>query len=371
MINFDKTKIREVLTKEQIFDILEEFGGDPKYTNFGIISRTICHNIPSGNNSYKLYYYNNTQFFHCYTGCAEATFDIFDLIIKIQEIQYNKSFNLNDAVRWIAQRFNIAGTAEIKEDNFEDWEILKDYERVQDIKTNDKIIILKEYDKKILSRFNYDVIIKPWIDDNISTEVMKKTLIGYYPGEDKITIPHFDIDNRFIGLRGRTLIKKEAELFGKYMPIKIGEILYAHPLGANLYGINWAKDNIKLFKKAIIFESEKSVLQYMTMFGIENSIAVACCGSSLSIYQFQLLKSLGISEIIIAFDKDFAEINDETFKKQTKNLINIHKKFSNDVLVSFIFDKYNNIIPQKNSPIETSRENFLKLYNNRIYLEGE
>jgi DNA primase len=85
-------------------------------------------------------------------------------------------------------------------------------------------------------------------------------------------------------LRGRTLCKKEAELYGKYRPLIINKVQYSHPLGMNLYGINWAKDNIKNIKKAIVFESEKSVLKYMSYFGIENNIAVACCGSSLSLF---------------------------------------------------------------------------------------
>ena len=200
---------------------------------------------------------------------------------------------------------------------------------------------------------------------------MRYAGIGYYPAQDIITIPHFDEDNRFIGLRGRTLIKEEAELYGKYRPVKFHNTLFTHSLGLNLYGLNWAKENISLFKKAIVFESEKAVLQYMSMMGIENNIAVACCGSNFSPYQFQLLKRLGVNELIIAFDKDFEQINDGTFLKQTKNLKSIYKKFGKYVTISFIFDRYNNKLSIKSSPIETDKETFLELYKNRIYLKGE
>ena len=58
MISFDKSKIKESLSTENIFDLLTEWGGDPEYTDFGILSTTICHNVP-GEGSRKLYYYEN------------------------------------------------------------------------------------------------------------------------------------------------------------------------------------------------------------------------------------------------------------------------------------------------------------------------
>ena len=80
MVVFDKLKIREALTSENIFDLLQEWGGDPIATSFGFISATICHNAP-GNGSKKLYYYENTGLFKCFTGC-DAYFDVFELFIN-------------------------------------------------------------------------------------------------------------------------------------------------------------------------------------------------------------------------------------------------------------------------------------------------
>ena len=57
MIIYDKNEIRDILTEEQIFELLEEFGGQPEHnSNNYIISDTICHN-PPGEGSHKLYYY--------------------------------------------------------------------------------------------------------------------------------------------------------------------------------------------------------------------------------------------------------------------------------------------------------------------------
>lgn len=369
MVNYDKTAIRESLTIEQYYELLEDFGAEPEYTSFGLICSTICHNMP-GEGSRKLYYYRNSDLFHCFTGCEEPSFDLFQLVIKVQEIQYHQVYDLNMAVRWVAQRFGIAG-AVFEEDNLtasEDWTILKNYDKIQEIDTATHIITLKEYDPIILKRFNYDVEITPWINENINKEVMSYAGIGYYPGEEKITIPHYDKDNRLVGLRGRALVANEAEMYGKYLPLKICGTLYSHPLGMNLYGLNWAQENIRSFKKAIVVESEKSVLQYMSFMGIENNIAVACCGSSLSTHQFQMLVNAGAQEIIIGFDKDFEESYDSVFQKQVKNLTNIYKKFGSYVQISFMFDKYNNILPQKCSPTELGKEVFMKMFKERIIL---
>ena len=115
MLVFDKTEIRNNLNSNDIFDLLQEWGGEPEYTNFGILCSTICHNKPK-EGSRKLYYYENSGLFRCYTGC-DSYFDIFDLTIKVMAIQKDKTFNLNDAIRWIANKFGIVGKIE-EEDNY-------------------------------------------------------------------------------------------------------------------------------------------------------------------------------------------------------------------------------------------------------------
>ena len=368
MLVYDKIKIREALTSENIFDLLQEFGGDPKREVFGFTSATICHNQP-GEGSRKLYYYENTSLFQCYTGCADSTFDIFELVIKVAKIQWDKEFDLNDAVRWIAQRFGFSGDNENRseDEDLDDWKYLANYERIQDIVVKDSSIVLKEYESEILKRFNYNVKITPWLREGITQAALDQAQIGFYPGGDQITIPHFDKDGRFIGLRGRTLCAEEGEHFGKYRPIKINKILYNHPLGMNLYNFNNSKENIGIMKKAIIFEGEKSTLLYQSYFGLENDISVACCGSSVSAYQIQLLLDAGAEEIIIAFDRQFKEIGDEEFKHLKTNLLRLRAKYKNFATISFIFDK-NMITGYKSSPIDEGPEKFLQLFKERIVL---
>ena len=370
MINFDKQEIKKQITLDQVFELLQDWGGDPEYTSFGILSATICHN-PPGEGSRKLYYYDNEEggLFHCYTGCAESSFDIFQLAIQVADIQENKRFDLNDAIRAIAYRFGIIDYLDdiVEQEKLEDWKIFNRYDRINEIEIKDYNVTLKDYDEKILSRFNYKVKIKPWLDEGMTQESLDNAFIGFYPGGDQITIPHFDKDGRFIGLRGRSLNQEEAERFGKYRPIKIGKQLYNHPLGMNLYGLNWAQDNIKTMEKAIVFESEKSVLKYMSYFGLDNNIAVACCGSNISVYQIHMLIAAGAKEIVIAFDRDFEELGDATHKRRITNFRKLHNKYKNYVNLSCINDKAM-ITGLKSSPIDEGPEKFLKLFKERVIL---
>jgi hypothetical protein len=73
--------------------------------------------IPDQQGSKKLYYYSNSGLFHCYTGCADPSFDIFELYIKTAQIQRNEEVDLNTAVRKIAHKFGISGKEEIQEED--------------------------------------------------------------------------------------------------------------------------------------------------------------------------------------------------------------------------------------------------------------
>lgn len=135
----------------------------------------------------------------------------------------------------------------------------------------------------------------------------------------------------------------------------------------NLYNLNNSKNAIKIIKKAIVFESEKSCLKYQSYFGLENDISVACCGSSVSAYQIQLLMEAGAEEIVIAFDRQFQEIGDTEFQHLKNNLLKLRAKYKNFVTISFIFDK-NMILGYKSSPIDEGKEKFLQLFKERIIL---
>ena len=359
-------ELKEQLTKEQIFELLEEWGGHPTlYSNY-IVSDTICHNPPE-QGSNKLYYYFNTHLFHCYTGCNEPSFDVFELCIKVMKIQFKINFSLIEAIKWVAYRFNLSTERPEEKTQLKDWEIFEKYQSlINPTKVNILSYRLPIYDASILENFNYNLKLVPWLNDGIGQEAIRYNHIGYYPGGDQITIPHYDKDDRFIGLRGRTLCEADAKEYGKYRPIKINGQMYNHPLGLNLYNLNNSKYQIKQMKKAIVLESEKSTLQFQTLFGPDKDISVACCGSNLTSYQIQLLLQLGVEEIIVAFDRQFQNKGDKEYQQLTKKLKNLQKRYKNYVNLSYILDK-NKITSYKASPTDEGIDKFLQLFNERVF----
>lgn len=362
---YNKDELKQQLEVEQIYDLLEMWGGEPEYTDKGIVAHTICHN-PIGRGSRKLYYYDSTHLFVCYSNCG--TFDIFDLCIKVKKIQDGADWELYDAMAFIADYFGFSGVeAEEHQDNNReaDWKVFKRHDFNREIER--PRIQLPEYDASILTRLPQPRILS-WEKEGITKEVCAANLISYYAGGEQIVIPHFDINNRLVGIRGRALSDEEAERFGKYRPLRIGKILYSHPLSMNLYNLNKSKENIRKAKAAIVFESEKSCMKLQALYGHDNDISVAVCGSAVSSYHIALLQELGVTEIIIAFDRQFVEIGDDEFKRLKNKLIHINKRYGAKVRISAIFDK-NMILPYKDAPIDQGAQIFEKLLNERIIPE--
>ena len=239
-------ELRESLSEENIIKILTSLGAE-NYEDRGsyIIFPTICHNPRDQEASMKLYYYKENYMFHCYTECSES-FDIFDLIKRVKQIN-NEEYDFYNIVYSIA---DLSAFDIFSENNKE-----KYITNIDKFKKQEEIV-LKEYDKTVLEVFRFYRPIE-WAREGISENIMKKFNISYYNYQNKIVIPHYDIEGRLIGIRGRTLEKDEEKLYGKYMPLKVENILYKHPLSFNLYGIYENKEDIKKYKTAIIFERRK------------------------------------------------------------------------------------------------------------------
>ena len=357
--------IKNDLTLEQIEGLLSFLGGEPIRQNNLITSKTICH----CGESHKLFYYDNTKLFRCYTECSEI-FDVFQLVMKVNATA-GTEMSLPQALKYITNFFNIIDTeSDFFQDRgdelLEDWKILKRYEKNNKVEEKEKQIVeLKIYDGTVLKNLPKPRI-GSWEQEGITDKVIKEHDICYNPVSEAIVIPHYDKDNNLIGIRERTLIK-ENEQYGKYRPTLLNRIMYNHPLGFNLYNLNNSKDNIKRIKKVVVFEGEKSPLLYASYFGSENDISVACCGSSFSTYQMNLLLELGVDEVIIAFDKQFQEIGDQEWTQWTKKLKDLHKKYNSLVHITFMFDK-KNLLGYKDSPIDKGPDIFMQLFKERIIL---
>lgn len=357
----DKNQIKEHLTPEQVFKILEQLGGDPEMKDDCIISRTICHNS-ANEGSRKLYYFFNTKLFICFTNCG--TFDIFDLIIKIKR-HSGEEWTLYNAMTYIVNYFTgFSDILKVQTEETKDWKILERWETANINKTT-SFVELEEIKEDII-RYMPQPRILDWEEEGIDYSIIKRNNVHYDASIDGIIIPHYDINNRMIGIRERVLSERDLE-YGKYRPLVYNGQMYNHPLSYNLYNLNNSKENIKSLRTVIIFESEKATMAYASLFGIENDITVAVCGSTLSLYQVQLLQKLNVAEVIIAFDRQYQNIGDKEWEFWVKKLTSFNTKYGSYVQISYIFDT-KDLLDYKDSPIDKGKDIFLKLYKNRIYI---
>lgn len=356
-MSFDKEEVKEKLEIEDVYELLEILEGEPELFNTYIVAKTICHN----GDTHKLYYYENTKLFKCYTGEC-GSFDVFELVSKV------RGMDLNQAVYFVVNFFNLQNEIADTEETLltEDWKVFNKYNKLSGIEIQNDEIVLPEIDLSILKNYPQPVILN-WEQEGISKEVCDYMGIKYNPASGGILIPHTDANGRLVGIRERTLVS-ENEKYGKYRPSKIKGKLRNHPLAFNLYGFDKTKENISKSKTAIVVESEKSVLMAMTYLGVANNLCVAVCGSSLSNYQFHLLLECGINELVIGFDKDFQDIGDDDFFSVVNKLQKIYDKYSPFVNVSFLFDKECNQLGYKDSPLDRGKDKFLYLFRNRIIL---
>ena len=352
--------VQDIITSITLDDVrifLESLGVDQVavYEDKGyLVCPTICHNPLDEAESMKLYWYQNNKIFRCYTECNEAM-SIFTLYQKFMLINYHRvSFEeAFDYVRKCVRHIIVSNKKKYKPDiDFEQY------------KFDSSIPQLTEYPKEMLSYFlpyHHPV----WLRDGIQPEVMDKFQIGFWNRENKITIPHFDIKGRLVGIRARTLNEEEAELYGKYRPVQIGHTLYSHPLHFNLYGIYEHQEAIKRRRSAIIAEGEKSVLLDDGYYG-QWSNTVACCGSNINKFQISLLTNiLGANEITIAFDKEYKDWRSNEAREYRTKIENMCKKYKGRATFYYIWDM-DNLLEYKDSPFDKGKDIFEQLYKTRI-----
>lgn len=346
----DYAKIIENLNTDAVIHLMTELGAD-RYDDRGdyIIFPTICHNEDSSEASMKLYFYKNNKVFVCYTSCGGMSiFKFLKHYYEERQIEYDWHQDIYEVVC-----------------NCSDFKRKEGFERTpykslrERYKVARKEVQLPEYSKNVLDCFvkRYP---QEWLDDGITKEAMDMFDISYSIAHNKIIIPHYDIEGRLVGIRGRALNEWEVENVGKYAPIHIEQTWYKHPLSMNLYGLNITEWDIRKTGVCFLFESEKSVMQ-MESFSIPNCSA-AVCGSNFNKYQLNILmKACAPTEIVLCFDKEELPGEDKYFNK----LWSICQKYKNYCNFSFIYDR-EDLLDLKQSPTDRGEEVFMKLLDKRV-----
>lgn len=348
MINYEE--IIENLQPELVIKLMEQLGAD-RYEDKGkyIVFPTICHNITSSEASSKLYFYKDTKLFYCYTECGPMNiFKFLKNYYETREIEYDWFVDIYEVILNCSTT-NLIGLTKKRE------KLSDKYKRKEPKK-------LETYNDGILDVFVKKYPIE-WLNDGISGYAMDKYNIRYSISQNKIIIPHYNVDFELVGIRGRALNQRDIESFGKYMPVQIENKWYSHPLSLNLFGLNWSKNFIKENGICYLFEAEKSCLQ-MESFSMPNCSA-AVCGSNFNKFQLRiLLKVAAPKEIVLCFDKEENPPDDKYFYK----LLKICKKYSNYCKFSFIYDR-ENLLDLKDSPTDKGEEVFKKLLEKRVVVK--
>lgn len=363
----DRESLIELISTEDIIEILRDLGSDTYRVDSknNIYFSTVCH----GGDSKKLYYFTESKFFMCFTCCGSMS--LFNLIMSVKNVDYEDAYNyvcdFKGISRYKKQRIGLK-RAEVQNRDL-------DFLKLHLYKKEKRIVELPFYNDYILKMFD-DYIPMSWFNEGIKDEIATFFGIRYYMNQNKAIIPHLDISGNLVGIRGRAFFKHEVDNGKKYMPVSIQGLTYKYPIHFNLYGIYQNRENIKTFKKAIIFESEKSVLLYGSYYGQENNIALALCGMSLSLYQRDLLLSLGVEEIVIAYDKQYQMelIDDENIDKNSKAWKEYENYIKRIIKISEMLMTYCNVsimvtwddrLGYKDAPIDCGKEVFEELYRER------
>jgi len=348
--------LRDQLTDESIKDILMQFNVEAVTEDESSITfPTCCHNLEGG--SPKLVYYKNTKLFHCYTEC-NGSFDIFTLLQKMYRLR-GKEISLKEAVE-ICDLDSSDISDNINQGVADDIRYMQTLNNIY-IPDVDNLEF-KTYPKDSLKKFSFDYMgLMPWIQEGISIEALQKFNIRFDSYRQAIVIPNFDYDGNLIGIRER-YFRPEDVMKGKYRPLFDNGILYNHPTGRTFYGIHENHKNIERKHMAIIFEGEKSVLLYSSIYGNQNNIALATLGQNITKDHIQYLLKMKVNYVILAYDSDYEDY--EQLKEVEKRYIEKAKILSQYFNVSILVD-YDFDLPFKSSPIDGGKEIFEKLLKNR------
>jgi hypothetical protein len=357
----DKDKLKNQLTQSDIIKIVCSLGSQsPKEDHRkNLIFQTVCHNIEK-TGSFKLYYYDNTKLFSCYTECQES-FDIFDLITRNKKL-IHQEWEFKDSIFYVMDFTGYNPMATISKEiavvnQIDDWEnFLNQYRKKKNI-----TIDMPVYSSHVMELYR-EYYHKKWIEEGISIEAMKKFNIKFDVYNNKIIIPHYNTNGELIGIRGRSLNKEDIEQGRKYMPVKVENTIYSHPISFNLYGFSHNLPTIRKLRKALIVEGEKSVLKIESYYPNHN-FSIAVCGDKISDFQKSEIIN-NVDEVIIGFDK-IEEYRKGSLNTSIVNLRSMAKKFSPYVATFIIVDK-ENLLQNKDAPVDQGKEVLEKLMKNKI-----
>lgn len=358
-------KIINQLTTSDIIQLVSKFGipeTSIQYQNNQLIMPTGCHNEIIGTAKHKLYYYENSKKFYCYTCCGSM--DPFDFVIqayRTRGIKYAKT-NAAIIIEKIIQERLRDGFAVINPPSIKPIEIEEDWHKS-----------LTEYNPTVMDCFSRNKkYLKIWEKEGISFDTMDKFGIKFDMVRNRMVIPIYSDKGIFVGAKVRNFNQEEIENGRKYMPLIHNNEIYSYDRGKILYGLNYNKKAIKNAKRAIIFEAEKSTLLFDSLYVGNRAVSIG--GSNVSVYQIELLKQYGVQIIVLALDNDYSLLPDKNgiydkYFGLYKMLKEANKLEAKGFQVEIVYDWEQEYLENKDAPIDKGREVWNKLYRARKSFE--
>lgn len=354
-------KILDMITTSDIVQLVSKFGISEtsiRYYNNQLIMPTGCHNEIIGAAKHKLYYYEDSKKFHCYTCCGSMNpFEFVVQAYRTRGIKYSLSNAAIIIERIIQERLKdgfavVTPPSTVKKEIEEDWHKS-----------------LTEYNPSIMNCFSRNKkYLKIWEKEGISFDAMDKFGIKFDMIRNRMVIPIYDDKGVFVGAKVRNFNQEDIENGRKYMPLIHNNEIYTYDKGKVLYGLNFNKKNIKNAKRAIIFESEKSTILYESLYVGNKAVSIG--GSNVSIYQTELLKQYKVETVVLALDNDYSLLPNENGEYDKyfglyKMLKEANKLDARGFNVEIVYDWEQSFLENKDAPIDKGREIWNKLYRNR------
>ena len=354
-------KILDMITTSDIVQLVSKFGipeTSIRYYNNQLIMPTGCHNEIIGTAKHKLYYYEDSKKFHCYTCCGSMNpFEFVVQAYRTRGIKYSLSNAAIIIERIIQERLKdgfaiVTPPSNVKKEIEEDWHKS-----------------LTEYNPSIMNCFSRNKkYLKIWEKEGISFDAMDKFGIKFDMIRNRMVIPIYDDKGVFVGAKVRNFNQEDIENGRKYMPLIHNNEIYTYDKGKILYGLNFNKKNIKNAKRAIIFESEKSTILYESLYVGNKAVSIG--GSNVSIYQAELLKQYKVETVVLALDNDYSLLPNENGEYDKyfglyKMLKEANKLDAKGFNVEIVYDWEQSFLENKDAPIDKGREIWNKLYRNR------
>lgn len=268
----------------------------------------------------------------------------------ISLVSYTKGLNYFDTIKYLHSilRLNNVDISKLEYDAAEIIDNTKYEEQEEKRKAEyQKALVrdIRQYNSGIKS------ITVDWLKECIIYKGVEKFDIRISNDNSQILIPIKNMNGEIVGINKRTTrTAEEMEMFNipKY------QLTSGFNKSDYIYGLYENIDTIKEKGYAVIFEGVKSVLQRATM---QDNTSLALLGHSISDRQAEILSSLNLNEVVIAFDKD---ISKDEIEYNCYKLIDFGCR-----KVSYIYDT-DNLLDSKDSPTDKGNKIYMELFDNRV-----